>query len=571
MFLKNGLKLIKIPKEGSQTFLIGFVVSTGLLVEIGYFPKGINELIRLLFWQGTDKYNSTKQLNLILESLGGTFRSFVQEENTHFYLTVPSYNQYKAISFLADIIQHSYFDVQDITKQKQLIYNYREAENAGEEVSEIFARNLFLQDFGSTFIENVLQINHDDVVEYLSHQYQTSRSTLVLAGNFEDKQISELVSQEWEFWNPKSQKFVESTSIFSPDFPQLPQFLYRQKGTSFTQVSFAFVLDNPSLFPKNTEENEEENSPNSQNNFSNSDNSNNNASGFFKFPNRSNTDFNDNSSSNFNDNFANNSSNSDNFQDFGSNNSQASNPFPSNSQSSHNYNQNNSTSNSNFGSSSSYSGENSNSNNLNPNINNSNIINRSNLNLSANLTRESDFEKDYDDFLFNWAKLYLLNTILGQGLSSRLWTKCVEEEMLMETVESKIVNFSCCGYFGINTTSENTQFSFGLESVLQILESLKKTTVSINELSKAKEFLRGKLILEHEDLFTSTVWHVEQNLFSDFPVLLEDLLAVIPKIQAAEIRALACDLFVSSKLSLLIMGPNKELRLIERLIDKYLS
>jgi predicted Zn-dependent peptidase len=176
----------------------------------------------------------------------------------------------------------------------------------------------------------------------------------------------------------------------------------------------------------------------------------------------------------------------------------------------------------------------------------------------------------YKNFLSEWAKLYLLSTIIGQGMSSRLWTKCVDEEMLLERAECNITRFSTKGYFLINASGENSQFSFGLESILQILESLKKTTVSINELSKAKELLKGKLILEQEDLLSATIWQVEQSMFG-LAVNLQDFLESIQQIQAAELRSLACELFVSRKLALLILGPNKESRLIERLTEKYLS
>jgi predicted Zn-dependent peptidase len=444
MTLKNGLKILKIPKKSHRTFLVGFVVPTGTLVEINYFPKNISELTRRLFWQGTDKYNSSKQLNLILENLGGVFQSFVTPESTHFYLTVPDYNQYKAISLLADIIQHSYFDVQDLQIQKQILHSQdRSFDDLEAETLEIFTKNLFLADTGSSFIENVLQITQSDILEYLSHQYQTKESYLVLSGNFEDKNISELVSQEWEFWNPKTKSFIQPRSVFNLENAELPQFIYRQKGISSSQINLAFVLDqNATLFPHLIEPEEE---------------------------------------------------------------------------------------------------------------------------------AEVDRESLYENFLMEWAKIYLLNTILGQGMSSRLWTKSVEEEMLLETVQSSLVRFSNKGYFQINAACENSQFSFGLESILQILESLKKTTVSINELSKAKELLKGQLILEQENLLSTTVWQVEQTMFSNLPVNLDDFLGAVQKIQAAELRALACDLFLSEKLALLVLGPNKESRLVERLVERYLS
>ena len=103
------------------------------------------------------------------------------------------------------------------------------------------------------------------------------------------------------------------------------------------------------------------------------------------------------------------------------------------------------------------------------------------------------------------------------------------------------------------------------------MEALKKTTVSINELSKAKEYLKGRLILEQEDLLASTIWQINYLVGSGLTFELQDLLNKIDKVDAASLRSLALDLFVPSRMSLTTVGPAKETKLVNKLILKYLA
>lgn len=182
-----------------------------------------------------------------------------------------------------------------------------------------------------------------------------------------------------------------------------------------------------------------------------------------------------------------------------------------------------------------------------------------------------DPKKMLEKMLSGWSELLLLNTILGQGLSSRLWSKSVEEEMLFEHIQSEVVRFRATGYLQIGGLTDNSQFSFALESVLSTLEALRKTTVSINELAKAKEYLKGKLVLEHEDLLTATSWQVENLVGSDLTFEIQDLIQKIDKIEAPALRALASDLFVANKMVITTWGTAKETRLVDKLIRKYLN
>ena len=449
--LKNGLTVLKVPKPGSRVTLIGFVTTTGSSMEEGYFPQGISHLIERLFWCGTDKHTSTRSLNVTLEGMGGNFTSITSQELTGFYMIVPEYHQYKALSMLAEVIQRSYFDTRDIDREKKGLIDQLKIQTENMEMEEDFltVSNLYLnsslgQPVQGT-VESISAITQENILEYLAHQYQPNKSYLILGGSFESKPLMELVDQEWSTWNPRVKKFIEPMDFHPEDIGELPRIIYRQKGISHTYLVVSFLLDEG----------------------------------------------------------------------------------------------------------------------MRPKI----LIN----NEKSEKKVEVDYQKLQDQTLKKHATLIVLNALLGQGLSSRLWSKTVEEEMLFNRVLSSVVKFKQTGYLQISGQIENSLFSFGLESVLTVLEAFKKTTVSINELAKAKEYLKGKMILDQEDMVSSTFWLIENLIGSGLNFDMEDLVSVIEKVEAPQVRALANDLFTPEKLIITTLGTAKETRLVEKLIKKYIG
>jgi predicted Zn-dependent peptidase len=183
---------------------------------------------------------------------------------------------------------------------------------------------------------------------------------------------------------------------------------------------------------------------------------------------------------------------------------------------------------------------------------------------------EPNYSKILDDYLARISHLLVLNTVLGGGRSSRLWVKSVEDELLFNDISGTLTKFQKTGFLQISGIIENSQFSFGLESVLSVLEGLKKTTIPLNELAKAKEFLKGQLIREHEDLQFSTLWKVEQLIGSGLNYELEDLIKHIDAVEVNALRDTAQELFIPERLSISTYGPAKETRLVDKLIRKYL-
>ncbi len=448
IILKNGITVLRLPRPSSSAFLVGFVALTGSLSEFNHFPQGTSLIVEKMFWSGTDKHPSTKSLNLALEGMGGQFQSLTSFELTQFYLTVPSYHQHKAISMLAEVMQNSYFDTYDLEnyKRKQVDTVKNLEENSQPDPERLSLGSLYnntgLGEAIEGTVDTVLSISQETIQNYLAHQYSPNKCFLVLAGNFDSKTSLELTEQEWNFWNPKTRKYIETEDLSQVDTSTFPRITYRQRGIGHTEVSLAFILEG-GLQPEALR----------------------------------------------------NSTDDDNI----------------------------------------------------------------------------DPKQMQEEVLTDWSKLLVLSAILGQGQSSRLWTKTVEEEFFFQTIESSVKLFRTTGFLQIAGLCENNQFTFALESVFSALEALKKTTVSINELSKAKEYLKGRLILEQEDLLASTIWQINYLVGSGLTFELQDLLNKIDKVDAASLRSLALDLFVPSRMSLTTVGPAKETKLVNKLILKYLA
>jgi predicted Zn-dependent peptidase len=452
--LKNGMSVLRFPKT-CNTFIIGFVAKTGSTVEDGNFPQGISNLIEKLFWRGTYKHPSAKHLNNTLESLGGQYTSFTTQENTHFYIEVPTINQYKVISFLSEIIQRSYFDPRDIETEKKVIIEQLKSYNQSMEyeINQSSMSNLYSDiPLGlpvEGYIDTINTITQTEVLEYLAHQYCPELCSVIMAGNFETKKTLDLLEQEWSVWNPKSRKPIVPIQSNISDIGEFPRINYRQRGIAQTFVSIDFLLDEGYCPNVKLDHTESENQ----------------------------------------------------------------------------------------------------------------IVS----------TDEKDQKKEIDERVQSLANLMVLNAILGQGYSSRLYLKGIEEEMLFNSIESRLNYFTNTSYFQIVGYTDNLQFSFGLECILSSLDSLRKTTVSINELAKAKNFLKGKLIRDHENLLLNTIWCVDNYLGSGFIYDVEKIVEKIDKVESPIIRSLALDLFIPERMSITTLGTAKENRLVDKLIKKYLS
>jgi predicted Zn-dependent peptidase len=151
--------------------------------------------------------------------------------------------------------------------------------------------------------------------------------------------------------------------------------------------------------------------------------------------------------------------------------------------------------------------------------------------------------------------LDLLNVILGEGMSSRLFCEVRDRLGLAYSVNSFVEHLSDTGDIVIYAGVEPRNVRLTIQVVLEQLNLLKEEKVSEQELSKAKELAKGRLLLRMEDSRSVAGWLGGQEVLTGRILSVDQVLSVIDAITAEEINRLAKELLIGNRLRLAVVGP----------------
>ncbi|OQY86086.1 MAG: hypothetical protein B6D41_13735, partial [Chloroflexi bacterium UTCFX4] len=151
----------------------------------------------------------------------------------------------------------------------------------------------------------------------------------------------------------------------------------------------------------------------------------------------------------------------------------------------------------------------------------------------------------------------LLNTILGDGMSSRLFQEIREKRGLAYTVSSFGSALEDCGYFGSYAAVEPKNAAATLRVILDEWARLATDPVPTEELAKAKELIKGGLLLSMEDTHSIAGWYGRQEALRQPIMTVDDVTAQIDAVTVADIQRVARALFRDDWLNLAVVGPFK--------------
>jgi predicted Zn-dependent peptidase len=159
----------------------------------------------------------------------------------------------------------------------------------------------------------------------------------------------------------------------------------------------------------------------------------------------------------------------------------------------------------------------------------------------------------------------LLNVILGEGMSSRLFIEIRDKLGLAYNIHSYLDHFQDSGALTIYAGVHPKSLEIGISAILEQLALLKET-ISDEEITKAKELSKGRLLLRMEDSRSVAGWVGGQEILSGKIMDVEEVVAIIEKVTAEEMRAVAKELLVGDKLRLSVVGPVKSTDHLEKLL-----
>ena len=151
--------------------------------------------------------------------------------------------------------------------------------------------------------------------------------------------------------------------------------------------------------------------------------------------------------------------------------------------------------------------------------------------------------------------LFVLSTLLGRGMSSRLFQIIREKEGLAYSVYAIQDFFVDTGIFGVYAGTDSSYLKKVLTMILHEFQSLVTIPVSDDELTRTKSQLKGNLMLSLESTSNRMMRLSEQEIYLDTYSSLDETLANIDRVTAEDIQAVARDLFDPEKLIVTVLGP----------------
>ena len=150
--------------------------------------------------------------------------------------------------------------------------------------------------------------------------------------------------------------------------------------------------------------------------------------------------------------------------------------------------------------------------------------------------------------------LDLLNTVLGEGMSSRLFLNIRERLGLAYDVHSFTQKHRDTGYLGIYIGVEPRKAVDAVNAVVEELRRFGESEVSPEELARAKEFTKGRLRLELETTNGVAFWLTYQELLLGGIKTIDEELALVDAVTAADIKR-AADRVLAGPPQMSVIGP----------------
>jgi predicted Zn-dependent peptidase len=156
----------------------------------------------------------------------------------------------------------------------------------------------------------------------------------------------------------------------------------------------------------------------------------------------------------------------------------------------------------------------------------------------------------------------LFNTVLGGGMSSRLFLEIRERRSLAYDIHSYTEHFLNSGSFGVYAGVDPDKTQIALAAILEELSKVKQGIPS-SELTRAKELSKGRLYLRFEDSQSVALWYGSQEILLEQILDLDDVVSIVDAITADQLQEVAQDILSDSGLNLAVTGPVREDGLIE--------
>jgi len=153
---------------------------------------------------------------------------------------------------------------------------------------------------------------------------------------------------------------------------------------------------------------------------------------------------------------------------------------------------------------------------------------------------------------------YVLNVLLGGSMSSRLFQEIREKHGLAYAIFSYLSSYSDTGLLTIYAGTTRNKVKKVVELILNELRKFKEKPLEKKELEKAKEQLKGNILLSYESTDSRMSRLAKGEIYFGKFIPLREILSDIKRVSVEDIQQLAQQLFQKKVFSLVALGKVKE-------------
>jgi predicted Zn-dependent peptidase len=156
--------------------------------------------------------------------------------------------------------------------------------------------------------------------------------------------------------------------------------------------------------------------------------------------------------------------------------------------------------------------------------------------------------------------------VLGGGMSSRLFKRVREELAAAYYVGAGAALSLDHGHFQISAGVDHAKTEIVVRAILEECRRLRDEEVGEKELRRSKDHMIGGLILGLEASDDLAMFYGTQEILAKRILSPEQMIAMIRKVTAADVRAAIRDIFRNDRLNLAIVGPHRNSKVLEKIL-----
>jgi predicted Zn-dependent peptidase len=162
---------------------------------------------------------------------------------------------------------------------------------------------------------------------------------------------------------------------------------------------------------------------------------------------------------------------------------------------------------------------------------------------------------------------YILNTLLGGGMSSRLFQNIRERQGLAYAIYSDLNPYRDTGCLSVYAGTSRASATKVVESVVSEFRNLKSAEVPADELRRSKDQLKGSLMLSLESSTARMSNLARQEMYFDHFYGLDELIEKIESVTAEELWQLSNQFFQTESIAVTVLGNLNGLKLTREQLE----